>query len=497
MGGLSGSGFVDAVAGRRRGLRSVAEPVGGVRFAFYGRMSTSEFQDSMTSRAWQRAVAEELVEGVGAIVADYFDEGRSRRWSWWDRPAASALLAAAEDRDREFDAIVVGEYERAFYGEQFREVVAHLNALGVQVWLPEAGGPVELDSPVLEALMVLLGAQAQREVVRARHRVKAAMAAQARSQGRFLGGRPPYGYRLADGGPHPNAVHAQWGRRVHVLEPDPETAPWVRWMFTERARGRSVASLARELNERGVPCPSDADQARNRHRVGERWIARTVGGILENPRYTGRQVWNRQTTRGHGAGGRASGRGSGPVWSNSVNDWEVSERLAHTPLVDEATFIAVQRVRAARPTQTGDTREYVLAGLVVCGECGRRMDAHWVHGRAGYRCRHGYTTATPRPEEAPRNVYVREDHIRDVLPGLLRQQGWELPEGAAGPELGEYLSSSGLEVVCGHGSWELKPTPRHATGGPMATPGQMPLGLEMNPIPKSWESRTAFSDDDP
>ncbi|WP_235884109.1 serine integrase family protein [Saccharopolyspora elongata] len=128
-----------------------------------------------------------------------------------DRPAASALLAAAEDPDRKFDAVVVGEYERAFYGDQFREVLARLNTLGVQLWLPEAGGPVELDSPVHEALMVLLGAQAQREVVRARHRVKAAMAAQTRDEGRFLGGRPPYGYRLVDAGPHPNVTHAQWG----------------------------------------------------------------------------------------------------------------------------------------------------------------------------------------------------------------------------------------------------------------------------------------------
>lgn len=498
MSRLSGSGFVDAVAGRRRNsLPAAAEPVSGVRFAFYGRMSTSEFQDAGTSRGWQRAVAEELVEGVGVIVADYFDEGWSRRWSWWDRSAAAALLTAAEARDREFDAVVVGEYERAFYGDQFREVVAHLNALGVQVWLPEAGGPVDLDSPVLEALMVLLGAQAQREVVRARYRVKAAMAAQVRSQGRFLGGRPPYGYRLADGGPHPNVVHAGWGRRVHVLEPDPETAPWVRWMFAERARGRSVASLARELNERGVPCPSDADQARNRHRVGERWIARTVGGILENPRYTGRQVWNRQTTQGHGAGGRASGRGSGPVRSNSVNDWEVSERLAHAPLVDEATFIAVQRVRAARPTKTGETRQYVLAGLVSCGECGRRMDAHWVHGRAGYRCRHGYTTATPRTDQAPRNVYVREDQLRDALPGLFSEQGWEPPDHDAWPEIADYLSQAGLEMVCSHRAWELKPAPRAADPVQVVKPVQLSLGIELTPIAEVHDDKAAPRDAKP
>ncbi|MEV0057642.1 recombinase family protein [Saccharopolyspora shandongensis] len=482
MSALTGSGFVDAVAARRRGSpRSVGGAADGVRFAFYGRMSTSEFQDSRTSCAWQRAVSEELVEGFGEIVVEFFDEGRSRRWSWWDRSAASALLAAAEDRDRGFDAVVVGEYERAFHGDQFREVVARLNALDVQVWLPEAGGPVELDSPVHQALMVLLGAQAQREVVRARYRVMAATGAQTRLQGRFLGGRPPYGYRLADGGPHPNVMHARWGRRVHVLEPDPETARWVRWMFAERARGRSVASLVRELNERGVPCPASADRARNPHRAGERWIARTVGMILENPRYTGRQVWNRQTTQGHGAGGRAGGRGSGAVRWNAVKEWEVSEQLSHAPLVDEATFIAVQRVRAARPTKNGETRKYALAGLVVCGECSRRMDAHWVHGRPGCRCRHGYTTATPRPSQAPRNVYVREDHLLEALPGLLRQGGWEQGEDDAWLAVGEHLRRRGLEIVCSHTSRELKPAPQRTTPGPTVLPGQIPLALDMDP----------------
>ncbi|MFI6095118.1 recombinase family protein [Lentzea sp. NPDC051213] len=98
--------------------------------------------------------------------------GRSRRWSWSDRPQAAALLAEAANPDRRFDAIVVGEYERAFHGDQFREIVTQLNDLGVEVWLPEAGGPVELDCPVHQALMVLLGAQAQaqREVARARQR---------------------------------------------------------------------------------------------------------------------------------------------------------------------------------------------------------------------------------------------------------------------------------------------------------------------------------------
>ena len=74
--------------------RRVAEPpdvvVPGVRFAFYGRTSTAEFQDPVTSRAWQREVAAALVAGHGTIMAEFFDVGCSRRVSWERRPEAAA-----------------------------------------------------------------------------------------------------------------------------------------------------------------------------------------------------------------------------------------------------------------------------------------------------------------------------------------------------------------------------------------------------------------------
>ncbi|HEU4425975.1 MAG TPA: recombinase family protein [Pilimelia sp.] len=53
---------------------------------------------------------------------------------------------------------------------------------------------------------------------------------------------------------------------------------------SQRLAGRSVASIARELNERGVPCASSADPGRNRHRSGEAWMVTTVAAILANPR---------------------------------------------------------------------------------------------------------------------------------------------------------------------------------------------------------------------
>jgi DNA invertase Pin-like site-specific DNA recombinase len=129
--------------------------------------------------------------------------------------------------------------------------LALLAAHGVALWLPETHGPVDTDDATHRALMMLLGAQARREVLRARFRTTAAMRAQAGEQGRYLGGRPPYGYRLVDAGPHPTARHARWGRRLHRLDPDPATAGHVRWMFAQRLAGHSVASIARDLNDMG------------------------------------------------------------------------------------------------------------------------------------------------------------------------------------------------------------------------------------------------------
>jgi len=108
------------------------------------------------------------------------------------------------------------------------------------------------------SLLALLGVHSRREVQRAQFRAKAAMRAQVAIQGRHLGGRPPYGYALVDAGPHPNTARARWGRRLLRLEPDPVTAPVVRWIFEQRLAGYSVGWITRQLNEHGVPCPSAA-----------------------------------------------------------------------------------------------------------------------------------------------------------------------------------------------------------------------------------------------
>ena len=314
-------------------------------------------------------------------------------------PAGRRLVAQLADPDRGWDAIVIGEYERAFYGNQYASMAPLFEHYGIQLWMPEVGGRVDWHAEDHEQTMLALGLSSKREITRTRIRVRTAMAAQTREQGRYLGGRPPYGYRLGDAGPHPNKAHAAWGRRAHRLEPDPATAPVVRWMFAQRLAGHSAARITRALNDAGVPCPSAADPGRNPHRTGAGWTLRTVAAILANPRYTGRQVWNRQRTdfdladpantawgTSRCSGGTCPKAGSSPS-TRRMRRW--SARLTSSPP-------RTRPRRAARPGSAA--RRYLLAGLLACGRCGRRLESAWSNGRPAYRCRHGYTSAAgPEP----------------------------------------------------------------------------------------------------
>jgi site-specific DNA recombinase len=242
------------------------------------------------------------------------------------------------------------------------------------------------------------------------------MATQTLEQGRYLGGRPPYGYRLGDAGPHPNKAHAPWGRRARKLEPDPVTAPVVQWMFAQRLAGHSAARITRALDDAGVPCPSAADPGRNPHRTGAAWRLRTVAAILANPRYTGRQVWNRQRTDFDLADPANTTLGHKQVqrW-NLPEGWVISKHPAHTALVSEADFIAAQDVAVPRGSVGPAVRQYLLAGLLACGRCGRRLESAWSNGKPAYRCRHGHASARHPEPGRPPNTYVRED---EVLPHL-------------------------------------------------------------------------------
>jgi hypothetical protein len=197
--------------------------------------------------------------------------------------------------------------------------------------------------------------------------------------------------------------------------------------------GHSAARITRALNDGGIPCPSAADPGRNPHRTGTAWTLRTVAAILANPRYTGRQVWNRQRTDVDLVDPANTGLGHRQVqrW-NLPEGWVISKHPAHAALVSEADFIVAQDTAAPRGPAGPAVSRYLLAGLLACGRCGRRLESASSNGKPAYRCRHGYTSAA-RPEPGrPKNIYVRDDQILPRLAALAILLGGDdqaLPDG--------------------------------------------------------------------
>jgi site-specific DNA recombinase len=387
-------------------------------FAFYGRVSTEDQQDPASSRAWQLRRSLELVEPAGgAIVAEFFDIGQSRSLPWKRRPDASRLLELLPSSDRGFDAVVIGEPQRAFFGAQFALTFPLFEHYGVELWVPEVGGRVDPGSEAHDMVMTLFGGMSKGERSRIRTRVRNAMAAQAATEGRFLGGRPPYGYQLADAGAHPNPGKSALGIRIHRLETDPVTAPVVARIFEEYVSGRGLFAIAEGPTRDGVPSPSAYDRARNAHRNGKGWSKSAVRAILTNPRYTGIEVWGRQRrdevlvdVEDVAAGHRTRLR-----W-NDEDEWVRSPGVAHEPLISHEVFEAARTRRAANGRTTirkprTTPRPYLLRGLLRCGVCNRRMQGSWNHSQAYYRCRYSAEYALLRGAKHPPTVYVRENQI--------------------------------------------------------------------------------------
>ncbi|GHE40257.1 hypothetical protein GCM10017673_48300 [Streptosporangium violaceochromogenes] len=206
----------------------------------------------------------------------------------------------------------------------------------------------------------------------------------------------------------------------------PLTAPVVQRIFAEFLAGRGLLAIAEGLTRDGILCPSAYDRARNRHRSGIAWSKVAVGAILLNPRYTGRQVWNRQRKDEVliDVNDVALGHMTKLRWNDS-GSWIWSQQPSPEALVDDETFSQVQALLTAPgPVQEGrkprrTPRPYVFRGLLFCGVCGRRMQGSWNNGKPHYRCVFPREYAQVNQIAHPRSVYVREELIVEPLDGWL------------------------------------------------------------------------------
>ncbi len=171
-------------------------------------------------------------------------------------------------------------------------------------------------------------------------RVKASCIARAR-QGKWVGGKLPYGYKLInDGDPLPS------GRQPHKIVPDETIAPGLKIIWEMAADNKSLTQVGLELHKLGLKTMN-----------GKEWRRQVISRILKNPFYKGYLQYSGEVHKGN-----------------------------HPAIIDECTWEKANRVLSARLpghnfVQKARYYEYLLAGIIKCGECGSHMVCNFTNGR--------------------------------------------------------------------------------------------------------------------
>ena len=223
--------------------------------------------------------------------------------------------------------------------------------------------------------------------------------------GQYIGSRPPYGYKKDE-------------RDCHKLLVNEETAPVVQEIFEWAARGDSLITLARHLNEKGIMTPgyylaSIGFSANERLMGSGKWQTRTILSILENEIYTG------DTVQGKSMSVRKQQIKVEP------DKW-ICVRNTHEPIISHELFEKVQRLlaeRAAEYTARNKDKtpytENILRGKIFCGCCGKILHRQRSHNRYRFRCISNERIENGACKESPT---LREKELYQMILTYIRQE---------------------------------------------------------------------------
>ena len=280
-----------------------------------------------------------------------------------NRPGLTRVRRAVAEG--EADAVLVWRLDRIA-----RSVVDFGTLLDEGVSVASATEPLDTTTPMGRAMAEILQVFAAMEARATSARVAQSVGYLRRNR-RFPGGRVPFGYRTA---PHPDGA----GR---VLEPDPETARYVREAVDRVLAGESLYAVSVDFNARGVPTALKNSKG---------WSGEALRSVLVGDSILGRV------------------RHAGDV----IRDEHGLPAEVWPPLVssDESRQLRAMLARK-RPGGSRRKSSRLLSGLAFCGSCDRPLTVHKdSQGRHLYRC-----NARESFNPCPKPVAVRCDFLEDEV----------------------------------------------------------------------------------
>jgi len=305
------------------------------------------------------------------IVNTYEDEHLTGRND--QRPAFQRLLK--DSAGAKWDIVLVYAIDR--FGRNSIEIAInkyHLQKNGktvisaTQRTAKNVDGSTNLDGILLENFYIGMAEYYSEELSQKIHRGLN----ESYEKGNYTGGRPLLGYKVID---DPRTLHDRKPRKILVIDED--TAPLVRYVFEEYAKGTSKRDIMAELTRRGYKNSKQKPLSLT-----------SFQNNLTSRKYIGEVE--------HG----------GKVYTN-----------IYPPLIDRATFEIVQKRLARRkqaPAALKAREEYILQGKAFCGHCGARMIGVSSTGKMGTKY-HYYACGEQYRHHVCKKRTERKDFIEQLV----------------------------------------------------------------------------------
>ncbi len=364
-----------------------------IRVAIYCRVSTDD-QEELGTIADQVNYARHFVEERNLVVYDwYLDDGVSGTLPLELRPEGSRLLRDADAR--RFQVVYCYNMTRwardtLYYllGERYlKERSIELRFMRENLDLSNPAGRIQ-------ATMLAGFSEYERALI-----LERTMSGRLRviNEGCWVGGQPPYGYKVV-----PNAE----GRRK-VLEIFEDEARIVRQMYGWYVYDKwSFDTIAVHLNSMGIPSSS---RTRKHHKnTSALWQAATIGKMVHNPVYKGEYVYRKV---------RKWLNEQGKVRNTRLDPSEHITIAVPAIIPNELWEQAQQQTEANRKAPKASAkREYLLTGVMVCGNCGYPYTGSGGHtrGRMYYKCSSQVIKRVNKPVDC-HNRMIRADKVEEAV----------------------------------------------------------------------------------
>lgn len=377
------------------------------RAALYMRVSSDEQKENQSIESQRVALTAYCQKEGYKIVAQFADDGVSGAIPLDKREGGKKLLKASAKG--EFEILLFWRLNRISRGG----VRVTLNALDDlvkrKIRLISLHEEVDTGTAIGEMLISLYAftGRIERDAISAN--VTAGHIRSAKQQ-KWQGGMTPFGFQVgAD----------------KRLELHPEQSKIVRGIFSDYAAGLSTTTIARNLNQSGIPHPMEWIQnGRSKGTNNRKWTCATISHLLRQERFTGVYQY-------------AKGKNieeDGVFVRREKKPHEARITYTVPAIVTKEEFETVQMMLATsnfRLKKSPDSikRSYLLAGLIYCSDCGGRYGGFAKHHRtkggevrqyAYYVCRNGNTGSNDiKCSNEPIGADVLENNVKLNIISLL------------------------------------------------------------------------------